>query len=120
MRKLLYVAAPFTNGDSDENTHLAIRVADIIYRETEYLPFIPHLNKLWHLVCPHEPRFWYNYDLEVLAHCDAIVRLPGLSPGADREMEMAEEINKEIVNFYDLPHDAQEAWLGVEFDEWHH
>jgi hypothetical protein len=38
------------------------------------------------MVCPHDEDFWYKYDLIMLDKCDAILRLPGESKGADREM----------------------------------
>jgi hypothetical protein len=40
----------------------------------------------------HEYEFWLMQDLEWLAQCNAILRLPGDSPGADREVKRAEEL----------------------------
>lgn len=112
MRKMLYVAGPYTHPDPVENTHRAVKVATIVYEQTEFVPFVPHLSLLWHMVTPRDPDFWYTLDLHQMAHCDAIVRLPGDSTGADREMQVAAQIRLEIVEFEDLPLAAQEAWLG--------
>ena len=35
-------------------------------------------------------------DSQYVAWCDALIRLPGKSPGADREVEWAEELNKPV------------------------
>lgn len=54
---------------------------------------MPHLTHFWHFASPHLPReFWLEYDLAWLEQCDAIVRIPGTSPGADDEMARAKEL----------------------------
>lgn len=90
MSYYVYIAAPYTNPDPVENTHTAVRMADSL-RELGFIPFCPHLSLLWHMVCPHEPDYWYEYDLEWLLQCDVLLRLPGDSYGADREVEFALE-----------------------------
>ena len=118
-RKLIYVAGPYTSPDPVENTHRAARVAMAIYEHTDHLvPFLPHLSLLWHAICPRPPQFWYDIDLDQMAHCDAIVRLPGASTGADREMEVAAELGLEVIDFCSLPIRAQEEWTGADGDEW--
>jgi nucleoside 2-deoxyribosyltransferase len=109
---MLYLAGPYTHPDPIENTHRAAIVGTLIYEQTEWVPFIPHLSLLWHMVTPRMPAHWYELDLHQLAHCDAIVRLPGASTGADREMEVAAELGLRIVAFRDLPRDCQDAWTG--------
>lgn len=88
---LVYIAGPYTNPDPVENTHTAIRVADLLLSDGKVTPVIPHLSLLWHLVCPRPVADWYAYDLEVMARCDAVLRLPGASSGADNEIREAEE-----------------------------
>ena len=110
-RSMLYLAGPYTHPDPVENTHRAILVATIIYEQTTWVPLLPHITLLWHMVTPRPPEFWYELDLHQLAHCDAIVRLPGASTGADREMEAAAGLGLEIVDFASLPLAAQDAWL---------
>lgn len=109
-RPLLYIAAPYTNPDPVENTHRVIRVADVIYNGTVWVPVVPHLSLLWHLVVPHRTEFWYSYDLHLLAACDAWLRLPGMSEGADKEEIEAKRLRLDEVLFADMPHAAQEAW----------
>jgi hypothetical protein len=110
MRPLLYIAAPYTSPDPVANTHAVCRLAMIVYDETDWCPFVPHLSLLWQAVTPRPAAHWYEYDLHVLRQCDAIVRLPGESPGADREMDEAHSLGLKIVGFYDLPREARGEW----------
>lgn len=85
MTPLVYVAGPYTRPDPVENTHNAVRAAE----EIEALGcdvVIPHLSLLWHAISPAPLERWYERDLAVMRRCDALVRLPGVSTGADAEV----------------------------------
>lgn len=86
--KYIYVAGPYTAGDPVENTHRAIIVGDEL-SAMGWAVYVPHTSLLWHLIRPHEVAFWYEHDIAWLLKCDALVRLPGVSTGADREVETA-------------------------------
>lgn len=90
-RPLVYVAAPYTRPDPVENTHLLIAEVNQIAEEGIVTPIAPHLTLLWHLVRPQPLEFWYAYDLAIVARCDAVLRLPGDSTGADEEVRFADE-----------------------------
>lgn len=109
-RLLLYVAGPYTRDDPVENTHRAIKTASAIYRLTPWVPVVPHLSLLWHLVDPQPIEFWYEYDLHLLDGCSAIVRLPGPSAGADAEVAHARFIRIHEVPFGELPDVARRCW----------
>lgn len=109
-RPLLYLAAPYTHPDPVENTHRVIKVADVVYDLTDYVPIIPHLTLFWHAVTPHPVHFWYAYDRFLLEACDTIVRLPGVSAGADQELEHALKSRLDQLFYGDLPLAAQVAW----------
>jgi hypothetical protein len=85
-KTFVYVAGPYTNGDPVLNTRNAIAVADRLH-SMGYIPVIPHLSMLWHTVSPKPYDWWLEYDFELMSLCDAVVRLPGESTGADRECE---------------------------------
>ena len=87
--KFVYVASPYTKGDVAENVRTNVLACDEL-AEAGFVPFCPLLTHLWHLISPHSIDFWYNYDLEWLTKCDAIIRLPGESAGADREVAAAQ------------------------------
>ncbi len=90
-RPLVYIAGPYTHPDPVQNTHEVIRVAAELVDKGLVTPFVPHLTLLWHLVDPRPLDFWYEYDVAMLARCDALLRLPGDSTGADREVAFAKE-----------------------------
>ena len=91
----IYIAGPYTKGDQMQNVRTAIDAAEALVVKG-HTPFIPHLSAFWHLVAPHPVEFWYAYDLEWLAVCDAVLRLPGDSVGADAEVEVALRTSKPV------------------------
>lgn len=84
----VYIAAPYTKGDACLNVRAAIQAAEELI-EAGHVPFVPHLTHLWHLIVPHGYEFWLEYDLVWLEVCDAVLRLPGESAGADVEVHVA-------------------------------
>jgi hypothetical protein len=57
-----------------------------------YRVFLPHLFAFWHTIHPHAREEWIELDLAWLARCDALLRVPGESPGADLEVRRAGEL----------------------------
>lgn len=112
-RPLVYLAGPYSKPDPVENTHRAVRAAEELMH-FGVVPLVPHLTLLWHLVSPHEVEWWYAYDLELLARCDALVRLPGRSTGAVREERTARKLGLPIFAFE--PHGLTE--MSVWQSEW--
>lgn len=101
---LVYIAGPYTNPDPVSNTRAAIRAGDDLLDVC--VPVVPHLSLLWHLVCPHDIEHWYEYDLAILARCDALLRLPGASSGADNEVAFAVENRLPVFMSVDALRDA--------------
>jgi len=87
---IIFIAGPYAKPDPVINTRNAILAAEEVLKRG-HIPYIPHLCHLWHLVSPHEEGFWSEYDLKFLPLCHAILRLPGESKGADKEVRIAEE-----------------------------
>lgn len=98
-RPLVYVAGPYAHPDPVENTHIAIKVGDRLNETGLVSAYVPHMSLIWHIVCPHDADYWYSYDLAVLFKCDALLRIPGFSAGADNEVSFANEHN--IPVFFD-------------------
>lgn len=98
-RKRIYVAGPYSKGDSVVNTRRAISVGSLLL-ERGFAPFVPHLMMFWHLCEPQEYETWLAYDFEWVAACDGLLRLDGPSSGADREVELAMRLG--IPVFYSL------------------
>lgn len=51
---------------------------------------------------------WYGMDLVIVSRCDAVLRLPGESTGADLEVARATELGKPV--FHDV--DSAIAWAN--------
>ena len=88
--KYVYVAGPLSSsGNYLENVRVAVRAAEEL-RAMGYVPFVPHLSALWQLISPHcEYEYWLPMDLDWIDRCDAVLRLPGESRGADEEVKYA-------------------------------
>jgi nucleoside 2-deoxyribosyltransferase len=86
----VFVSGPYAHPDPVDNTRNAILAARDI-RAAGFTPYLPHTTLLWHIVDPHPVEYWYQLDLEWLERCDALIRLPGASAGADAEVAFAAE-----------------------------
>jgi len=86
--QLVYVAGPYSNGDVEPNVAEAKRVGHLIM-QVGHAPFVPHLNHHFHAEYPADYEDWLAVDLVMLRRCDLVYRMPGHSPGADREIAEA-------------------------------
>jgi hypothetical protein len=93
-KSLIYIAAPYTS-NPEANVKKALEAADKLW-ELGYVPFVPHLTHLWHTQSPKPYEQWIEMGSAVLERCDGLLRLPGESPGADREMEIAQKLDMPI------------------------
>ena len=98
----IYIAGPYTKGDPVVNTRKAIAAAEMV-RAWGDTPIVPHLTMLWHTVSPQEWEYWLKYDLELLSCCDALLRLPGESTGADREVAYAKAHDIPVYDHQNVP-----------------
>ncbi len=99
MIQYVFISGPYAHPDPVENTRNACLAAEEV-RAAGFTPYLPHRMMLWQFVSPHPVEYWYELDLEWLGKCDALVRLPGDSTGADREVAFAQE--KGIPVFYNM------------------
>lgn len=95
-RLMVYVAGPMGTGDLTRNVRAAILAAEEI-RRMGHAPYVPHLSVLWDAIAPVSYEGWMELDLAWLARCDVLLRLPGASPGADREVAEAERLGIPVV-----------------------
>lgn len=79
-----------------ENTHDICRIADAIL-DAGFVPLVPHLTLLWQLVSPKPDSTWLAYDQQLLARCDAVLRVPGYSNGATQECKFADELGIPVI-----------------------
>lgn len=108
MRIKVYIAGPYTKGDPCVNTNIAVKVGQALW-DSGFCPFVPHLTHFWHTMIPNSYEMWMDYDMEWMRKCDAVLRLPGVSSGADKEI--AEAIELGIPVFTDIE-DLRDHFLG--------
>jgi hypothetical protein len=106
MKPRVYVAGPYSSGDPQTNTDLAIDVGDAI-ADLGADPFIPHLSHYREARHARPYTFWIEEDLRWLRVCDALYRMDGASKGADGEVAEAHRLG--IPVFYSL--DELKAWI---------
>lgn len=89
-RPVVYISGPLTRGDRLENVYQADKVHRWLML-AGYAPINPilttHLPFAWQEDYPHS--LWIECDLPIVEKCDALLRLPGASKGADEEVAHA-------------------------------
>jgi hypothetical protein len=85
LKPLVYIAAPYTHPDPVANTHRAMAVWSELHATGLVVPLCPHWSMLQHLYQPLPYEAWLDYSLELVRRSDAVLRVAGLSDGADRE-----------------------------------
>lgn len=95
MSKIVFISGPYTHPDPVVNTRIAIDAWNKLV-DAGYTPIVPHVSMLLHLVYPKPIEFWYEYDIEIMKRCDAVLRLPGKSTGADGEVKAAKELGMQV------------------------
>lgn len=93
----VYVAGPVSLGNWMENLRKALDASEEIAR-AGFLPFCPHTSMMWEFAHPGHPyQFWlYRITLPWITRCDYVVRIPGESTGADREVTFAKNSGIEV------------------------
>ena len=100
MKIKVYVAGPLTSsGRVTANVHRAAMIADELL-DLGFAVYVPYWNAVQDMIAPRDYDFWLAHDLEWLAVCDVLLRLPGDSPGADAEVHRARELGKYV--YFDI------------------
>lgn len=92
MKARVYVAGPYTQGDVAVNVRNAYEAANRL-ADLGFAPFVPHATHFWHMLFPRPYDFWLDLDNQFLPFCEAVLRIPGASNGADKEVALAETLN---------------------------
>lgn len=85
---LVYIASPYTDGDSFINVRRQIEVADEIVK-IGAVPFWPLASAFHNFLFPHDYSYWMMLDFQYINRCDVLYRLKGTSAGADLEIKYA-------------------------------
>ena len=102
----VYVAGPmFSSGRLTHNVSEGLRMYhDLI--DLDYFPYLPHFGVHADIYRPRPESEWLALDKAYLSVCDALIRLPGFSRGADLEEQWCKEFG--IPVFHSL--EALEQW----------
>lgn len=84
----IYIASPYTVGDVAVNVHRQIETASVLI-SYGFNPYVPLMCHFQHMQYPREYAEWTFLMCDWLKSCDAVLRLPGYSEGADEEVKMA-------------------------------
>jgi len=89
IKPMIYVAGPIT-----KDPFGCVRKATPVFhalREAGWVPFLPQWSIIQEMIDPVPYEAWLAYDFDMILHCQALLRLPGESPGADREVQFARD-----------------------------
>lgn len=100
MNKLIYLAGPYGSPEKQEaNVAQAIEFAEKI-ANLGFYPFVPHFYHWWGLKYEHTYEFWMELDMNWLSRSEGLLRMPGDSPGGDREVKYARSLGLPV--FYTI------------------
>lgn len=110
-KPLVYIASPYTSGDPAINTNFQCRIFDAMLTAKLATPIAPLWSHFQHTVFPRRYQDWIAYAEEIVARCDALVRLDAVEPsigyrqsessGADNEVRLARELGKPVFTTLD-------------------
>ena len=95
----VFVSSSYTLGDNVENVEAQFKAGDQLI-DNHYTPFLPLLAHFWNDKSPKDYETWMTYCFDWLDVCDCVLRLPGESSGADREVLYACRRGKPV--FYSI------------------
>ena len=99
----VFVAGPLGNGDTasladrNRNVMRALEAADSLL-EHGFVPVVPHLSEFWHRVSPKSYDTWLWLSTYQMSRCDFVLRLSGMSKGADHEIAVAHTLDIPVVD----------------------
>jgi hypothetical protein len=107
---LVYIASPYTLGNVAENVRRQIDAAHTIM-DIGHCPIVPNLSHFMELVRSRPYEDWMARDFAIIKRCDMLLRLPGKSKGADREVDHALSLGLHVV------YSMAELWAALNTKE---
>ena len=107
MKRRIYIASPYTIGDTAANVARSMTAWHNLV-DGGYAPYCPLLSHFLHLHRQRPYAHWLEQDLVWIAVCDGLLRLDGRSSGADDEVAEAQRLG--IPVFY--------TWRELNLHEW--
>lgn len=99
----IFISGPYTTNSVDW-TARAIDIGQMVLH-AGHAPFVPHLSHYWEtLHHANDYELWMQIDLAWVETADLVIRVPGRSSGADREVKLAESIGIPVFVWEDVLH----------------
>lgn len=89
--KVIYIASPYTIGNIAKNVSVQIEAAHRIL-DMGHCPVAPLLSHYLEIHRCRPYQEWIDMDLALIPKMDVVLRLPGESPGADGEVDLAKKL----------------------------
>lgn len=96
----IYLAGPITHGNPKQNVQRAFEVCNDLL-DIGVAVFCPHHSYCLDQMKSRPYEDWMAIDAKWISVCDALYRMPGYSPGADREEDLAFQMGKPIFKSID-------------------
>ena len=93
---VVYISSPYTIGDQAVNVRNQMVATDELMNKG-YCCITPLYTHFQHMFSPRGYEDWMKVDLELVKRADVVLRLPGESSGADREVEHAKSLDIPVV-----------------------
>jgi len=90
MKKTVYIASAYTQGDTAINVKAQLDIANQLM-DFGFAPYTPLLSHFQHMAHPRKYQDWIELDNVWVLKCDMVLRLKGISPGADKKCELAKK-----------------------------
>jgi hypothetical protein len=95
---VVYISGPIgAPQDRRANKLIAMEVAHQVL-DLGHAPVVPHLFLALDAQQSRSYEEWMRVDLLLVSHCDVVLRIPGKSPGADREVAEAQRLGIPVVH----------------------
>lgn len=123
---LVGIACPYTNPDPVTNMRIAARFATKLWEAADgkFVPNLPIANMMWDLIAPLPYEAWLTITMAAIERCDAVVRLPGESSGADLETARADKLGIPVLYAHhhdlDKPGGALVQGIHTALAHWHY
>jgi hypothetical protein len=101
-RTRVYIAGPMTgSGNPYVNIRKALDAYEVLL-DRGYAPYLPHLTAYVEAaIGGRDTSVWLSLDRAFLSVCDCLLRLPGESPGSDKEVEWMKELGRPVYESLD-------------------
>ena len=94
---VVYISSPYTKGDQAINVRNQMVMTDELMTKG-FCTITPLYTHFQHMIRPRNYEDWMKVDLELVRRCDVVLRLPGESSGADKEVAYAEKLGIPVVH----------------------